>query len=115
MKTKNTKELASLLIGDGKKPNKWFVTIAYGWYEPKGDNEQTDMIQADNSLDSVTILAESKTQAFELFDSIKLDRHIKKVTGNTIGQVIVEDRLNGVVIEKKLVETDSGFYIDEYR
>lgn len=115
--TLSAAELASNIVGDGKKPNKYFVTVAYGWYRPKGKPEDEvlpEMVQAPNALESVTIGPfSSKAQAFNTFNSIELDSSIEKVTGETISQVIIEDRLMGTVKEKCLSERRStGFYVD---
>jgi hypothetical protein len=114
MKQQQTaKELACKLVGDGKKPNKYFVTIGFGWYAP--ENPEEDMIQAKNSLESVTIgPLTSKAKAMELFNAIPIDRHIQEVTGETIGQICIEDRLTGVVLERRLTKSGNRFFIDQF-
>ena len=110
MKNKLTvSELATKIVGDGKKPNKWFITLGYGWYFPK-DSE--DMVQVENSMESITMLFTVKSQAEEMFNSFKI-HGIDKVTGETIGQVTLEDRLNGVVKEKNLRQLQNGAFFSE--
>lgn len=109
------KELATKIVGDGKKPNKYFVTIGYGWYRPFG--EDAEMIQAKNSLDSESLLFTNKTDAEDLFYAIALSNqaHNGKITGETIGQVMIEDRLTGVIKEKCLRQRENGtFFVDTY-
>jgi len=98
------KELATKIVGDGKKPNKYFVTIGYGWYFP---NESEEMIQVKDSLDSVTVMLTNKEDAIKLYNSIII-RTISPVTKETIGQVMIEDRLTGVIKEKCLTMLDNG-------
>lgn len=118
--TLSAAELATQIVGDGKKPNKYFVTIGYGWYRPKmteaDGNELPEMVQAPNSLESVTLGPfNSRGQALNTFNSIELNTAIEKVTGETISQVIIEDRLSGTVREKCLAERRShGFCVDTW-
>ena len=107
---KTVKQLACDIIGDGKKPNMWFVTIGYGWYYPRPENnecELPEMVQAPNSLDSVTILCSGETQAGRIYEAIDILPVPDIITGNTIGQVILEDR-HGVVKEKALTQKYNG-------
>lgn len=112
-KETNIIELAKNLVGDGKSPNKYFVTIAYGWYKPK-DNEE--MIQVKNSLDSVTAMFTSRSDAEQFFDNIPIyAASIDNVTGETIGQIIMEDRKIGVIKEKCIYQRKNGsFTIERY-
>lgn len=100
----NIKELATKIVGDGKSPNKWFVTVAYGWYVPlpKDEGEEPEMIQADNALESTTLLFTRKQDAMDFFHAVKIREDLTEVKGNDISQVIVEDRKNGTVCEKHL-------------
>lgn len=106
-KNKSAKDLAVQLVGDGKKPNKYFVTIGYGWYMPK-DSE--DMKQAKNSLDSVTMLFNTREAAEQCYQSITPMADSGKITGLTIGQVMIEDRLTGVIKEKFLSHVSGNLY-----
>jgi len=117
MKTELTvKQLATKIVGDGKSPNKYFVTIAYGWYKPKeSDNVGIEMKQADNSLDSVTVLFTSRADAEQFYDNVPMyAASIDKVTGETIGQIILEDRKNGTIKEKFIAERKNGGFAISY-
>lgn len=113
-KETSIKELAKNLVGDGKSPNKYFVTIAYGWYRPKGEEE---MKQVGNSLDSVTVLFTSRPDAEQFFENIPMcAASIDEVTKETIGQIILEDRKTGVLMEKCIYQRDNGtFNIDTWQ
>jgi hypothetical protein len=105
-------DLAREIVGDGKKPNKYFLTIGYGYYKPKDSEE---LIQVENSIEAVTILLPNKEAAMAAFEAIEMIPN-SKVTGETIGQVMIEDRLRGTVIEKILTQRQNGsFYIDTWR
>lgn len=113
MKQLNIKQLATEMVGDGKRPNVWFVTIAYGWFYPPG--EEVDMVQVRDALESVTILFLNKEDAEKCYLNVQLRSDIKKVTRQMIGEVIIEDRLTGVVKQKFLRKHNSGrFFIDQY-
>lgn len=109
-KETNVKELAKIMVGDGKRPNKWFLTVAYGWYMPvnNGAEDDRDMEQVADSLDSITMLFNNKEDADTAYDAINLTA--SKMTGSTIGQVILEDRLTGVVKDKYLEQTKSNSF-----
>lgn len=110
-------QLATQIVGDGKKPNKYFITIAYGYWRPKQTDpeECPEMEQAKNSLDSVTMGPfTSKGAAEAVYNAISLDTDILEVTGQMIGEVVMEDRLTGVVKNKFLAQRRSyGFFVDE--
>jgi len=111
-KVKSAKELAVKLVGDGKTPNKYFVTVGYGWYKPSNNEE---MIQVKNSLDSVTMLFNTREAAEHCYNGLRIPTNIKEVTGETIGQVMIEDRLTGVIKEKFIDQLSSGkFYINSF-
>jgi len=108
MKNLTVKELATKIVGDGKKPNKYFVTIGYGWYMPVNEEE---MEQVDNSMDSVSILFTNKDEAIQCYNSISLfNGTVKGITGETIGQVMIEDRLTGTIKEKYLTQNINGTF-----
>lgn len=103
-------ELAKNLVGDGKSPNKYFVTIAYGWYLPA--NDEADAIQVENSLDCVTVLFTDKQNAINFYESVLTYQYEGKITPETISQVILEDRKTGVIMDKILkARTTTGYYI----
>jgi hypothetical protein len=110
-------ELATKIVGDGKKPNKYFVSIGYGYYRPKqvtpGEDEECK--QAPNALDSVIMGPfTSRAAAEAVYQSIKIDTDVPEVTGQTLSYVCMEDRLTGTVKDKTLAQRRSyGFFVDE--
>lgn len=106
LKNTNIKELAKHMVGDGKKPNRYFVTIAYGWYRPLGDD--ADAIQVDRSLESVTVLFTNKQQAIDFYDNIPMEKSLPAITRETIANVMVEDRLTGVIRDKMYEQTPNN-------
>lgn len=107
------KKLATEIVGDGKSPNKYFVTIAYGWYQPS--NHDLDMIQVDKSLDSVTVMFNNRQDATDFFDSVPFNTYgLDTVTPETIGQTILEDRKTGVIAERRLLQRNSGSFTVEF-
>lgn len=105
----SAKEMARNMVGDGKRPNKYFVTIAYGYYFPIGEDD--DMIQAANSLESSTFFFNNKQEAEEFFDSIPMPTNRKEITGKTISQIMIEDRLTGVVKDRFYKELRPSYFI----
>lgn len=96
-----TEELARKFVGDGKRPNKFFVTIGYGSYQP---HDKEEIIQVSQALHPVTILVESEEQARHLFDAIQLKYDATEITSRTISEVLIEDRITGTVKQKYFVE-----------
>jgi hypothetical protein len=92
-------QLATKIVGDGKSPNLYFVTLSFGW---KYENYEEEPTQAKNSLQSVTMGPfTSKQKAMETFNSITLNA-TEKITGQTLSGVMMEDRQYGVLMEKYL-------------
>lgn len=103
-------EMAKNIVGDGKTPNMWFVTVGYGLYMPFNNEE---CISLKNALDGITIgpfLKKSEAvtvyNAFEIFNI-----HKSELKKDKISQVFIEDRLSGVVCEKRLEENANGYLI----
>jgi hypothetical protein len=88
------KALASKIVGDGKSPNKWFVTA--GPYCVKG--EEAVILQGFDAEKDVTTYGPflSREEALECYDGLDLDANVG------IGQVFIEDRKTGTVKEKFL-------------
>jgi hypothetical protein len=115
-------ELARTMVGDGKKPNRYFVTIGFGYYRPKPTPEDIaecvapEIQETKNSLPCVTMGPFTSRGAAEaVYQGISINTDISDVTGQTIGQVVLEDRLTGVVKDKTLAQRRSyGFYVDEW-
>ncbi len=71
------------------------------------------MVEVKDSLESVTIGFIRKEDADEVYNSIKLHA-INKMTGKTIGQVCMEDRLTGVLKEKYYKQFDNDLFVVEH-
>jgi hypothetical protein len=106
---KTVKKLASELVGDGKSPNKYFVTIGYGWYMTEGEESEGEQMK--DSLDCATIFLEDEESANVVFDAIPINKDVTKVTKYTIGQVTIEDRKTGTIREKYLFKSKSGHFL----
>lgn len=94
MTQQEIKALASKIVGDGKSPNKWFVTA--GPYCQKGDDYV--LLQGFDPVKDVTTYGPflSPEDALECYEGLDLDANVG------IGQVFVEDRKTGTVKEKFL-------------
>jgi hypothetical protein len=91
------KELASEIIGDGQLPNKFFVTTG-PWVtivDEYGDQE-SELLEAFNEGDSWTEVFDTYEEANKHFESIELDIY------DGTAQVLLEDRLTGVIKETRL-------------
>ena len=109
MKVESTpKELAKELVGDGKTPNIWFVTSsAYIMVREDYDCSDYELLEGYSEKDSETFGPYfSYEAACEQYDALDLDPQ------DGIGQVFIEDRLNGTVKEKyaeKVIKIDYSF------
>ena len=99
------KELAREIIGDGKDPNKFFVTVSpyftvdndeHG--DPYNMELESELLDGYTKEDTETRLFDTFEQANEYYKSIDLDPH------EGIGQVIMEDRKTGVIKQKELTK-----------
>jgi hypothetical protein len=112
------KKLATEVIGDGGKPNLWFVTQspyckARDYYEYHSMDDE--LLPGYNDHDCYTEVFESYEEAVEALEDIELDPELG------VGTVCIEDREIGVVREKWLVkkviicyEEDEQDYSDYY-
>lgn len=108
--TLSAKDLAKKYVGDGKS-KLWFVTIAYGWYIPEG--EDADYKQVPDSLESVTILVGGRFEANALYNSVMTDRVVNLVNGRTISQVMIENK-TGVAKDKIYKKDGRLFHLYEF-
>lgn len=97
MTNQEVRELATEIVGDGKLPNKFFVTSSPYYHEIDQYGDYDSHI-LDGFEDSQT---ESKVfdtfeEAEAYYDDIELDIY------DGIGQVMIEDRLTGIIKEKSL-------------
>jgi DNA-directed RNA polymerase subunit H (RpoH/RPB5) len=105
----SAKELAKELVGDGKTPNIWFVTIGAYIMVARENFDCNDYELLDGYSDGDTQTFGpfySYAAACDKYDLIDLDPH------DGIGQVFIEDRLNGTVKEKyaeKVIRIDYSF------
>lgn len=97
------KEMAQTMVADGQSPNMYFVTIA-PWYLPK-ESECAELIPGFNTNDIETIVFYNKKEAMRYYSMI--DLHFE----SGIGQVMVEDRMVGVLCERFLKEVTA--YVEE--
>jgi hypothetical protein len=91
------KALASQIIGDGKLPNKFFVTTG-PWVtlvDEYGDQE-SELLDGYTEHDSVTEVFDTYEEANEYFQRIELDIY------DGTAQILLEDRKTGVIKETRL-------------
>lgn len=91
------KALAREVVGDGQLPNKFFVTTG-PWInvvEEFGDIV-CELIDGYSGEDSETEVFDTYEDAKKYFDNLELDHH------SGVGQILLEDRLAGVITERSL-------------
>jgi hypothetical protein len=108
------KALASKIIGDGQLPNKFFVTegpyvlVRWRGYEYESDFKKLEGFEDTQSTTYGPF--DSYEEALEQYNDIDLDAEYG------IGQVFIEDRLSGQMIEKYLEQEQRIVYNQvEYR
>ena len=115
MTNKEVRELATEIVGDGKLPNKFFVTSSPYYHEVDEygdyDSHILDGFEFDEPESKVFDTFE---EAEAYYDDIELDIY------DGIGQVVIEDRLTGTIKEKTLKKVVRVEYImtetdDTYR
>jgi hypothetical protein len=112
-------QLATKIVGDGRRPNKWFVT--HGPYHQSHSAEHGDLTVLpgyEGQKPTIQGPFDSYEEALEAYDQIELDPHLG------IGEACIEDRVIGTVRQKwlrakqviKWTEDevdDSGFYEED--
>ena len=104
MTNQEKKLLASEIIGDGQMPNKFFVTTG-PWVtvvDEYGDRD-SELLEGYTKNQSVTEVFDTYEEANEYFQRIELDIY----DGTT--QILLEDRLTGVIKEEcleKIIKVD---------
>lgn len=99
-------EEARTMVGDGKKPNKFFVTLGYGYIF---DDEAEDAYQIPNTFqkDGETIaMVDTFKEALEIANDYDLD--LDEDSDDVLTQVTIEDRLNGTIYEKSVHKDSNG-------
>jgi hypothetical protein len=103
------KALASEIVGDGKAPNKFFVTTGpFVTIVDEHGDQDSELLDGYTANDTVTEVFDTYDEANTYFNSIDLDIY------DGTAQAILEDRLTGVIKEmslKKIVKVD---YIETY-
>lgn len=104
MTSQEVKQLAIEIIGDGKSPNKFFVTAGPYYFEIDefGDHEAV-LLDGFVETDVDTAMFDTLEEAEEYYDQLELDIY------DGVGQVMIEDRKTGVIKEKtlqKIVKVD---------
>ena len=97
MTNQEAKKLATEIIGDGKSPNKFFVTSGPYYFEVDeyGDREAVLLDGfTDNHVE--TTIFDTLEDAEKYYNDIELDIY------DGIAQVMIEDRKSGVIKEKTL-------------
>lgn len=91
------KVLASEIIGDGQTPNKFFVTTG-PWVtvvDEFGDQD-SELLDGYTENDTFTEVFDTYEEARDYFDKIELDIY------DGTAQILLEDRLTGVIREESL-------------
>jgi len=92
------KELAREIIGDGKDPNKFFVTVSPYFTVENEDDFESELLDGYTDKDTETRLFDTFEQANEYYDSIDLDPYAGVAT------VMIEDRKTGTIKQKELTK-----------
>ena len=96
-------ELAKEIVGDGKSPNKFFVTVSpyftvdndeHG--DPYNMELESELLDGYTKDDTKTRLFDTFEQANEYYNSVDLDPHAG------VGSVMIEDRKTGIIKQKEL-------------
>jgi len=99
------KQLATEIIGDGKDPNKFFVTVSpyftvdnndYG--DPCNMELESELLDGYTDKDIETRFFDTFEQANEYYNSVDLDPY------DGIGTVMIEDRKTGTIKQKELTK-----------
>lgn len=97
MTNQEAKQLAIEIVGDGKSPNKFFVSSGPYYFEVDeyGDREAVLLDGfTDNHVE--TTIFDTLEDAEKYYNEIELDIY------DGVGQVMIEDRMTGVIKEKTL-------------
>lgn len=88
------------IVGDGKLPNRWFVTITPNYYVQNPEDPTCwDIEEFEKATEADTVTYgpfSSFEEALVLYDNTDLDADL------LIGSVMIEDRLEGIVKDKNL-------------
>ena len=97
--------LACEMVGDGQLPNKFFVTTSPRILEVHDFGELNHaLLDGFSEEDSETEVFETYEEAKQYFESLELDHYAG------VGQILLEDRLTGIIIERSLEKIISVDY-----
>ncbi len=100
--------LASEIVGDGKAPNKFFVTSG-PWIsivDEYGDQQDSELLDGYEATDSITEVFDTYEEANEYYKSFELDIY------EGVSQIILEDRLTGTIKEISLQKVIKVDYVE---
>ena len=99
------KQLAKEIVGDGKDPNKFFVTVSSYFTvdndehgDPYNMELESELLDGYTDKDTSTLLFDTFEQANEYYNSVDLDPY------DGVGSVMIEDRKTGTIKQKKLTK-----------
>lgn len=118
MTQEKIQKMASEMVGDGKKPNKFFVTVSNKYIYVRDGlgeiyEELNDRIRPGQE--------ESTTEVFDEFDdAMKYYEEVELSIDDSATEVILEDRLTGVIAHRYLtkkirIDYEEDGYDDTYR
>jgi hypothetical protein len=100
------RKLASEIIGDGQLPNKFFVTTGpYVTIVDEFGDQDSEMLKGFNDDDVWTEVFDTYEEANKHFENIELDIY------DGIAQIMLEDRLTGVIKEVSLEKVMKVDYV----
>ena len=100
------RKLASEIIGDGQLPNKFFVTTGpYVTIVDEFGDQDSEMLQGFSDTDVWTDVFDTYEEANKHFENIELDIY------DGITQIMLEDRLTGVIKEVSLEKVMKVDYV----
>ena len=100
------RKLASEIIGDGQLPNKFFVTTGpYVTIVDEFGDQDSEMLKGFSDTDVWTDVFDTYEEANKHFENIELDIY------DGIAQIMLEDRLTGVIKEVSLEKVMKVDYV----
>ena len=91
-------ELAKEIVGDGKSPNKFFVTVSPYFTVENEDDFESELLDGYTDKDTEIYLFDTFEQANRYYDSVDLDPH------SGVATVMIEDRMTGTIKQKELTK-----------
>lgn len=99
-------KMARIMVGDGKSPNKYFVTHSPFFMPKDSEMGRLEVIPGyEDFEEGSTVAFDDKEKALEYYRDVELK------FANGIGHVMLEDRMVGVLCERFLNETVT--YVEE--